>query len=169
MGAVIPNTVALMARLDDADQAIVLLPVVLEHMARYRQDSWWKREAGGQLFASLTDTHLEVCLATGPYRGDFRARHGYRSKPASAQREIQRQRGHGLYYCGDWHTHPQAVPIASAEDLGTIAKLQAHSDLRLPTVLMVIQGTEPAPDGVAIYSCNAGHTQKWRVEKHHTN
>lgn len=139
------------ARLAESAQEIVLRPPVIEHMRRHRQTSWWKREAGGQLFARLTDTMLDVVLATGPYGRDFRSRFGYRSAPTLAQREIRKQREYGLYYCGDWHTHPQEFPAASADDFETISKLQARSDLRLGAVLMVILGTASDQRGVAVY------------------
>lgn len=164
MGVVMGHS-ALVARLTESAQTIILRPAVLEHLARHMQTTWWKCEAGGQLFASLTDAHLDVSLATGPYRGDFRSRFGYRSKPASAQREIQRQRALGLYYCGDWHTHPQQLPRASGEDVETIVKLQARSDLRLGAVLMIIQGTAPRAAGLAVYVCNGGSVVQWSVEE----
>ena len=160
MGRVIEVT-GVIARLAESAQEIVLRPAVIEHMRRHRQTSWWKREAGGQLFARLTDTVLDVVLATGPYGPDFRSRFGYRSSPASAQREIQRQRENGLYYCGDWHTHPQQFPTASGDDFATIAKLQARSDLRLGAVLMVILGTAPDQRGVAVYVRTSETTVQW--------
>jgi len=149
------------ARLAESAQEIVLRPSVIEHMHRYRQTSWWKREAGGQLFARLTETMLDVVFATGPYGPDFRARFGYRSAPASAQRAIRKQREYGLYYCGDWHTHPQKFPTASGEDLETIAKLQARSDLRLRSVLMVILGTALDQRGVAVYVRTSDSSVQW--------
>lgn len=164
MVAVIEHS-TLVARRTESAQTIVLRPAVLEHLARYNQINWWKCEAGGQLFASLTDAYLDVSQATGPYRGDFRSRFGYRSKPTSAQREIQRQRDLGLYYCGDWHTHPQQFPRASGEDFETIVKLQVRSDLRLGAVLMVIQGTAPGAAGLAVYVCNGGRVVQWSVEE----
>ncbi len=149
------------ARLTESAQEIVLRPAVIKHMHRYRQTSWWKREAGGQLFARPTDTVLDVVLATGPYRPDYRARFGYRSAPASAQQEIRKQREYGLYYCGDWHTHPQQFPAASGEDFETIKKLQARSDLRLGAVLMVILGTALDQRGVAVYVRTSETTVQW--------
>lgn len=149
------------ARLTESAQEIVLRPAVIKHMHRHRQTSWWKREAGGQLFARLTDTVLDVVLATGPYGSDFRSRFGYRSVPASAQREIRKQREYGLYYCGDWHTHPQQFPAASRDDFDTIAKLQARSDLRLGAVLMVILGTALDQRGVAVYVRTSETTLQW--------
>ena len=149
------------ARLAESAQEIVLRPAVIEHMHRHRQTSWWKREAGGQLFAKLSDRTLDVVLATGPYGSDFRSRFGYRSAPVSAQREIRKQRECGLYYCGDWHTHPQQFPAASSEDFKTIAKLQARSDLRLGVVLMVILGTALDQRGVAVYVRTSETTVQW--------
>lgn len=149
------------ARHAESVQKIVLRPAVIEHMHWHRQTSCWKREAGGQLFAKLNDTMLDVVLATGPYHGDFRSRFGYRSAPASAQREIRTQREFDLYYCGDWHTHPQRFPSASGEDFETIAKLQTRSDLRLGAILMVILGTALDQRGVAIYVRTSENTFQW--------
>lgn len=149
------------ARHAESAQEIVLTPAVIEHMHRHRQTRWWKREAGGQLFATITDKALRVVLATGPYRSDFRSRFGYRSAPAMAQQEIKNQRENGLYYCGDWHTHPQVSPAASDEDLETIAKLQSRSDLRLGVVLMVIQGTALDQSGIAVYVRTSENTFQW--------
>lgn len=149
------------ARHAESAQEIVLRPPVIEHMHRHRQTGWWKCEAGGQLFAKLSDTVLDVVLATGPYHSDFRSRFGYRSAPASAQREIRRQRKRDLYYCGDWHTHPQRFPVASGEDFETIVKLQARSDLRLEAVLMVILGTALDQRGVAVYVRTSENTSQW--------
>lgn len=142
-------------------QEIMLRPVVIEYMHRHRQTSCWKCEAGGQLFAKLNDTMLDVVLATGPYHSDFRSRFGYRSAPASAQREIEKQRKCDLYYCGDWHTHPQRFPAASGEDFETIAKLQARSDLRLGAVLMVIVGTAQDQRGLAVYVRTSDSISQW--------
>lgn len=149
------------ARHTESTQDIILTPEVINHMHRHIQTSWWKREAGGQLFATITDIELRVVLATGPYRNDFRSRFGYRSVPTIAQKEIQKQRESGLYYCGDWHTHPQQFPAASGEDLETIARLQARSDLRLGVVLMVILGTALDHRGVAVYVRTSANTCRW--------
>lgn len=149
------------ARHAESMQEIVLRPAVIEHMHRHRQTSWWKCEAGGQLFAKFNDTVLDVVLATGPYHSDFRSRFGYRSAPASAQREIRKKRECDLYYCGDWHTHPQRFPAASDEDFETIAKLQARSDLRLGAVLMVILGTALDQRGVAVYVRTSETIVQW--------
>lgn len=152
---------SVVARHTDSLQEIVLRPAVIEHMHRHRQTSWWKCEAGGQLFAKINDNMLDVVLATGPYRSDFRSRFGYRSAPGPAQRAIWKQRECDLYYCGDWHTHPQRFPEASGEDFETIAKLQVRSDLRLGAVLMVIVGTSLDQRGVAVYVRTSENTLQW--------
>lgn len=151
------------AHLPTCAQPIVLRKSALDYMARYRQNRFWELEAGGQLFGHLKDGTLEIKVATGPYRGDLRARFGYRSKPDCAQREIEKQRGLGLYYCGDWHTHPQAHPTASAEDLGTISKMVQRSDFRLSCVVMVIQGTAEGALGVAVYTSSGDAPRRWKV------
>lgn len=153
----------LRAHLLASTQTIILRKLVLNHMARYRQSRWWKLEAGGQLFGCLEDDALVVNLATGPYRGDLRTRFGYRSKPDRAQREILSQRAQGLYYCGDWHTHPESHPTASGEDLGTVSKMMNRSDLRMSTIVMVIQGTALEAQGVALYTSDGDSPIRWMI------
>ena len=153
----------IVARLCSSSQVIVLRPRVLKHIGRYRQTKWWQREAGGQLFGLVTDKVLHVELATGPYQGDLRSRYNYRSHPGLAQREILRQRELGLYYCGDWHTHPEPRPTASDEDMQTISTLAKRSDLRLNCVVMLIQGAGMGADGLAVYSSDGSAPVKWSI------
>lgn len=151
------------AHLPTSAQHIVLRKSALDYMARYIQNRLWKLEAGGQLFGHLKDGTLEIKVATGPYLGDLRTRFGYRSKPDCAQREIKKQRGRGLYYCGDWHTHPQTHPTASTEDLSTISKMVQRSDFRLSCMVMVIQGTDDGAQGVAVYTSSGDAPKRWEV------
>jgi integrative and conjugative element protein (TIGR02256 family) len=151
------------ATLPTSSQLIILQKGVLEYLAEHRQTQLWKPEAGGQLFGRLSKYALQVELATGPYPADLRSRSSYRSHPRAAQEKILTQRKLGLYYCGDWHTHPERYPSASSEDLTTISTVAARSDLRLSCVVMVIQGTEIGPEGLAVYSSNGDVPVKWTI------
>jgi hypothetical protein len=144
-------------------QVILLNKSVLDHFAAHRQTGLRKREAGGQLFAKLDVGMLKIEVATGPYRSDHRSRFSYRSDPGLAQREIIKKKKSGLYYCGDWHTHPEDRPLASREDLRTIATLASRSDLRLNCVVMIIQGVLQGAEGLAVYSSNGVAVDRWTV------
>ncbi|QND80534.1 Mov34/MPN/PAD-1 family protein [Pseudoxanthomonas mexicana] len=150
---------ALLATLRESSQRIVIKPNVIAHMARHRQLSWFSREAGGQLFGAIRSDEVVILAATGPYRGDQRSRSSYRSNAKSAQRAIDLNAKNGLFYLGEWHTHPEEHPVASADDRSAMSKLLRASSTRLETLLMIIQ----ARQGVAIYSFGAQGFVEWTV------
>jgi integrative and conjugative element protein (TIGR02256 family) len=144
-------------------QRVCVQAGVLAHMSRYRQHRWYAREAGGQLFGHFNDQGIEVAKATGPYRGDQRSRYAYRSSPEKAQRTIEAMSREGLLYLGEWHTHPEACPRASAEDRDTFARIVRRSTLRVSSLLLVIQGTADGPEGLAIYSNGSEGFHRWHI------
>ena len=145
------------AVLEECSQRIVVKPAALAHMAERRQIRWFAREAGGQLFGTLSQSEVVITKATGPYPGDSRWRYSYRSNPKAAQKAIDENAALGLMYLGEWHTHPEAMPTASPADEATILGLRRKSTLRLSSVVMIIQGT----NGLAIHSVGEGGTRRW--------
>lgn len=116
---------------------------VVAHVARHRQTSCWKREAGGQLFARIDGDDWMVEEATGPRRGDSRSRFGFRPNRRAEQREIDDRFAVGLHYVGDWHTHPGPNPEPSPMDLASMQAMVRASRHELPGFLMMIVGTDP--------------------------
>lgn len=137
-------------QLTGAAWELELHPVVVEHMGSYRQTSFWKKEAGGQLYAkSLATTQIEVSATSGPYPCDARSRHSYtmRGNAATIDREKNFQQGYTL--CGLWHTHPEPKPYPSGPDLNAVKDNLAL----LPeweALLLIIQGTLPGPNGLFV-------------------
>ncbi len=146
-------------------QSITVSWQVIEILSKHRQMKWWAKECGGQLFGSVRDTEVDVSIASGPYRNDYRSRFGYRSNPLSAQAAIDQHASRGLQYLGEWHTHPEQYPKASLEDKTTIACLLQKSALRLPIVIMMIQGTEPGIHGLALYTYGGAELIKWDIRQ----
>lgn len=148
-------------QLPHAAWQLELHSVVLEHMDNHRQTSFWKKEAGGQLYAkSLTAAQIEVSVASGPYPGDLRSRHRYTMKGEAATSDREYLFKQGFTLCGLWHTHPEPNPFPSGPDLNAVKDNLAL----LPeweTLLLVIQGTLPGPDGlfVGVYHRNLELTQ----------
>jgi len=97
----------------DSDQRIVFAETVLNRFAKYRQMRWWHREAGGQLFARFALPDIVIAEATGPRRSDWRTRYSYRPNRRAEQREIAARHLLGLHFIGDWHTHPEDLPVPS--------------------------------------------------------
>jgi integrative and conjugative element protein (TIGR02256 family) len=123
---------------------------VLERFRRHRQTRWWRREAGGQLFARFGPGRLLVASATGPRPGDGRWRLAYRPDRAAEQREIDAMFARGLHYVGDWHTHPEDVPRPSPTDLDSIAECARRSRHELSGLLLVVVGRADPPRGLHV-------------------
>ncbi|QDS91408.1 hypothetical protein FF011L_01380 [Roseimaritima multifibrata] len=134
----------------NSDQCIVVETQVLEVFDDYRQDRCWKREAGGQLFAKLTNDEIVLKIATSPTRKDIRRRFQFIPFLKNQQEEINSQFESGLFFVGDWHTHPQTVPEMSPEDRESMADCFVKSSHGLDAFLMVIVGTRPFPEGLSV-------------------
>lgn len=132
-------------------QRIVIEQVVLHRLNGYRQRFPCSKEAGGQLFGSVSSQEVVVTLAVGPRRQDERTRLSFRSDPHAAQKEIERQHKIGNLYLGEWHTHAEPVPRYSGADRQTIDALVSRSKLNLSSLLLLIRGTATLPQGLAAY------------------
>jgi integrative and conjugative element protein (TIGR02256 family) len=154
---------ALVAVLPECSQRVVIADRALDHMARYRQLSRYSKEAGGQLFGTVSSSEVVVFTATGPYRGDQRWRTSYRSNPKAAQRTIDEQAREGHLYLGEWHTHPENHPNASGTDFDAMARLQQASSTRMANILMVIQGRVLGERGLALHSFGVDGPTRWQV------
>lgn len=154
---------ALVARLPESSQCIVIEHSVLDHMAKHRQLAWYSREAGGQLFGTIGANEVVVCMARGPYRRDQRWRFSYRSNRKAAQRAIDEMSAKGLIYLGEWHTHPEEHPVASAADHDAMVRLMAASTTKLSSLLMLIQGRVSGVNGVAVYSSDPNGLTRWQL------
>lgn len=153
----------LLATLPESSQRIVIKPNVIAHMARHRQLSWFSREAGGQLFGSIDASEVIVTAATGPYRGDHRWRSSYRSNAKAAQRAVDRHAKNGLFYLGEWHTHPEEHPKASTADLDAMRRLRDASETRSSALLMLIQGKIDGVPGLSLYSIGPDGLNSWTI------
>ena len=56
----------------------------------------------------------------------------------------------GLHYVGDWHTHPDPVPLPSMTDLHSISECLIRSRHELNAFVMVIVGTAPLPEALHV-------------------
>lgn len=123
-------------------------------------------EAGGQLFGTVSDVEVRVLKATGPYPRDSRSRYAYRSDAVSAQRAIKREAKNGLFYLGEWHTHPEDIPDPSGEDLATVNALRLRSRLNTSSILLIVVGLADIPDGLSVSSHAASGRLDWHSGGH---
>jgi integrative and conjugative element protein (TIGR02256 family) len=135
---------------EGASQTLVLEKAVLEHVEKFRQLNAVHPEAGGQLFGYLNENEIRVTAASGPYGQDQRGRYHYRSNNYSAQKAIENFAKKGLYYLGEWHTHAEDFPSASASDIDAMNKLLGHSTLNVSGLLMLIVGRSSLLSGYSV-------------------
>lgn len=154
----------LVGRLESVAQQVLINADALMHMCRYRQRLPWAKEAGGQLFGTISAEQILVTAATGPYLRDERSRYCYRSDPAAAQHAIRVQAGAGLLYLGEWHTHAEDHPDASGLDGDAMRLLLSKSQLNSNALLMLIVGRKTTVDSLGLWTVAAEHMDKWCLE-----
>jgi integrative and conjugative element protein (TIGR02256 family) len=129
---------------------LVLSDQVVEHFALHQQVRHDQAEAGGQLFARLTRYEIFVEEATGPRSTDRRGRTHYTPDRQAERKEIRERFAFGLHYVGDWHTHPESVPIPSPIDRFTISDCSRRSTHKLTGFLLVVVGNGSFPESLSI-------------------
>lgn len=60
-----------------------------------------------------------------------------------ALERLHNQTGGVQLYLGEWHSHPDALPIPSGMDLAAMSRIQASSSVRIQTPLLLIMGYHP--------------------------
>jgi integrative and conjugative element protein (TIGR02256 family) len=145
--------------LGSSGEVVVITDDVLAHLTASRQSRRSHAEAGGQLFARFDGACVVVQEATGPRPTDRRTRTSYVPDRVAEQDEIVERHVRGLHFVGDWHTHPEARPTPSLQDLDSIAECFTKSDHGLNGFLLIIVGQCEPPEGlrVSIHDGDALH------------
>lgn len=144
---------------------------VLDHFSRHRQTHTSMSEAGGQMFALITNEgrYWDVVHVSGPRPMDQRSRFGVCFNREVEQSEIDAAFEEGLHYVGDWHTHPEPAPNPSRRDFLSMQQIARDSQHQLPGFLMIIVGDAalPASLWVSFHSREGGHVklQSLQTEK----
>lgn len=136
-------------------QSISFSNTVLAHFDRHRQARFWRREAGGLLFARLALPLIDVCAVTGPRRTDRRGRYSYWPDRKAEQREIQQMFAQDLHFVGCWHTHPEDEASPSQTDIRNTNECVRRSHHALNGFIMVIAGRVQVPAGMYVCVCDA--------------
>jgi integrative and conjugative element protein (TIGR02256 family) len=131
-------------------QALIFADPVLEKFSRHRQLRFWQREAGGQLFGRLDGSRITVLEATGPRRTDRRTRTTYIPDRRAEQREIDDRFDRGMHFIGDWHSHPEKIPLPSYRDISSLDDTVRRSNHSMLAFVLVIVGQLAAPEGLHV-------------------
>jgi integrative and conjugative element protein (TIGR02256 family) len=115
-------------------------------------------ESGGVLLGTVHERGLLVTMATTPTRLDRQLRYFFERLPFGHRmvaRRQWRQSAGTTRYIGEWHTHPQDIPVPSGIDLKEWRKL-AHKRADKRPLLAVIVGRHGLH--VELTHCN-GHRE----------
>lgn len=98
-------------------------------------------ESGGVLLGTVHEHGLLVTLATTPTRLDRQLRYLFERLPfghrAVARRQWRQSAG-TTRYIGEWHTHPQDIPIPSSIDLNEWQKLAKKRADKRPLLAVIV-------------------------------
>jgi integrative and conjugative element protein (TIGR02256 family) len=138
-------------KIGDSGQLLTFSDPVMAHFERHQQRRPSDTEAGGQLFATLSEKEIAVVDVTGPRRTDNRSRFAYVPDRSKEQREISERHSAGVQFVGDWHTHPARYAHPSPQDLASMAEMVQRSKHSLNGFVLVIVGQAHLPS--SMYVC----------------
>jgi len=122
----------------------------LDTLWRYRQHKFFACERGGLLYARFLGVTTRVEVASGPLRARSAGRYHLDSHRPSEQRDVDKHFKMGLHFVGNWHTHPEKVPVPSKTDYRRIESNFYASVHELKGLIMVVVGLEAFPAGLSV-------------------
>jgi integrative and conjugative element protein (TIGR02256 family) len=125
----------------DRKRLVVLSSEALNVFWQHRQRLFWQTEAGGVLLGKRRGKHIEVILASEPMPRDRREQFMF-LREAEGHLDLAkaawRAGGGAVDYVGEWHTHPQRLPVPSGIDRSEWRKLALGRAPESPLVAVVV-------------------------------
>ena len=117
-----------------------VLDVFLQNIQRLGSSA----EAGGLLLGEVRGWHLNIVYATFPTDNDLRSRYSFERLPQGhaeiAQTMWSDSRG-TVRYLGEWHSHPQDIPIPSEIDCSEWRRLAYQRKDKRPFLAVIVGRT----------------------------
>ena len=103
------------------NKILCIRPEALEKMNHYKQIRWSDTEAGGILIGRvlMEDGNFIIDDVSEPMQTDIRSRARFSRKPEGHQEyfnDVWEREDGRCFYLGEWHTHPERVPVPSSID-----------------------------------------------------
>lgn len=118
-----------------------VLDVFRQHTQHLSSDA----EAGGLLLGEVRGGHLNLVEATFPTADDLRSRYSFERLPQGhaevAQKMWSDSRG-TVRYLGEWHSHPQDIPIPSGIDRSEWKRLASERKDKRPFLAVIVGRAE---------------------------
>jgi len=114
-----------------------VLEVFRQHIQHLSSDA----EAGGLLLGEVRGGHLNLVDATFPTTGDLRSRYSFERLPQGHAEVALKMWSDSLgtvRYLGEWHSHPQDLPIPSGIDRSEWKRLASERKDKRPFLAVIV-------------------------------
>lgn len=124
---------------------ISISQTTIDIILKYRQvnDNY---EAGGMLIGSIitNSNEIEINDCTEPLKEDSSHRFGFKrsNKHNEVLNDKWRNSNFTKLYLGEWHTHPQEIPVPSITDKNSWEVLLLKSNTESDILIFVVVGTK---------------------------
>lgn len=115
-------------------------PKLISQLNEYRQVHTNSKESGGLLLGYFAERHLHVITATTPLPKDKQTRcRFYRRDPEHIEiaKHIYKKSKGLVNILGEWHTHPENIPLPSLVDLKQWKSIQ-KARLNLQSIFVIV-------------------------------
>ncbi|PFF28429.1 hypothetical protein FA950_24965 [Bacillus thuringiensis] len=134
-----------MARIEYRDISIEIEKSVIELIETMRQDCPTDNESGGMLIGSILTDSSDFVIRdyTFPLKGDHQSRYKFIRKKQSHNALLQEKwekSNRTVMYFGEWHTHPEAEPNCSQQDIRNWETLLHKSKTSSDYLVFIIGG-----------------------------
>jgi integrative and conjugative element protein (TIGR02256 family) len=129
----------------------ILSDEVLQTLREFRQLKENAQESGGIILGRQVNNEYYIGRLSLPTQLDKSSRTAFERNKVSGQIIIDYEFHYSkgtVNYLGEWHTHPEDIPLPSNQDLKMIGLQLNEHTLNTDFVILLIQGIEKAYFGV---------------------
>lgn len=117
--------------------------VVLNVFTKYIQNDGKSPESGGIITGKIYDNLIDIINCSEPSDLDIRSRYNFNRSFKTAQsfinEKFKESKGEEIYL-GEWHTHPEDIPMPSNTDVNSFIKTINKNRLNSTVHFMIIVG-----------------------------
>lgn len=151
----------LVYRIPGASWALELPAEGVRTLLSHAQRRWWSTEAAGQLYSAAPGNDAVRVDAVTKLPARATSRTGLRLDIPAVAQERESLFQEGLHCLGFWHTHPEATPCPSPDDIALAADHARAGRAAFAGLVFVIVGTAAAPEGIGVWVHDG--TTLWRA------
>lgn len=125
-------------------KTFVIHEVPLKTLERFSQTNSQAPEAGGIVLGKIFKDRIDILKLSTPTILDKASRHNFERHKLSAQIVIDYEfynSGGQMNYLGEWHTHPEPIPIPSGTDINMLRQQFTFNIINTDFLILIIKGT----------------------------